>query len=227
MSRENAKMPKSDIKKKPPNRPPEPVIVHGRKMAVTWWGNAWNQNLESYADYENRIARGRSYLRKGAVIDLHIEQGVVSASVQGSRRSPYKVSIQIDPLSDQEWDRIAKQCSRRIENIDSLVSGAFPEDLGVLFSQKGTGLFPDPKQISFSCSCPDWAYMCKHVAAVLYGIGARLDEDPLLFFKLRNIHIKDLLQKSIDEKVESMLKNAGSKTSRTIGFDEAKDLFGV
>lgn len=204
-----------------------PVIIEGNKVAKTWWGIAWNKNLESYADYVNRIGRGKSYLRHGCVLDLRIEKGLVTALVQGSRRSPYQVEITISPLSKGKWDHITSEVSHSIASIEELVSGKFPKALETLFTQKGDGLFPSSKEIKFSCSCPDWAYMCKHVAAVLYGIGARLDEDPSLFFKLRNIDVEDLLKKSIEEKMDSMLKNSNKKSKRTMDDSDIEGLFGI
>jgi uncharacterized Zn finger protein len=216
----------AESKQKKSARAKEPVVVEGRKLAKTWWGTAWNENLERYADYENRIGRGRTYVRRGSVVDLRIAEGVVEASVQGSRRAPYKVVIHIKAVSDSNWKQITKRCAHRIGNLESLLSGQFPDELADLFLERGTGLFPEPKEISFSCSCPDWASMCKHVAASLYGVGTRFDSDPMLFFRLRNIDMGELLQKTMDEKIGSMLKNAGSKTERTLGGKEAKALFG-
>ena len=204
----------------------KPVFIEG-KLAKTWWAQAWNRNLESYADYSNRIGRGRSYVRSGAVIDLSILSGEVRALVQGSRVKPYDVVVMINPLLQKDWDNITKQCSRKIANLDDLASGKFPLELMELFTSKGKGLFPSPREIKFSCSCPDWASMCKHVAATLYGIGARFDEDPTLFFTLRDIEFSELLKKSVNEKMSSMLKNAGKQTTRTLIDVDTYELFGV
>lgn len=211
-------------KKKPDIRP---VVIAGNKVAKTWWGIAWNKNLGSYADYANRIGRGRAYVKNGFVLDLQIDAGRVSAIVMGSGRKPYNVNISIAPLSKDKWNRITELCGRSIASIDQLVQGKFPQDLAALFTQKGEGLFPAPREIKLSCDCPDYAVMCKHVAAVLYGIGARLDEDPTLFFKLRNIEIEALIKKSIHEKMESMLKNSGKKTRRVIDNADIGELFGL
>ena len=205
----------------------QPVIIEGRKLARSWWAISWNKNLEGYADYSNRISRGRSYVIGGAVLDLAISPGVVSALVQGSRAAPYKITVQIDPLSKNNWDVITQKCSRRLANIEELVSGQFPLELMELFTERGMGLFPTPKEIHFGCSCPDWASMCKHVAAVLYGIGARFDQDPTLFFVLRDIDVSELIKKSVDEKMTNLLKNADSVTDRTITGINTYDLFGV
>ena len=203
-----------------------PIVIVG-KLAKTWWAQAWNENLEGYADYSNRISRGRSYVRSGAVLDLFILSGEVNALVQGSRAKPYEVNIKISPLPQKEWSEITKQCSRRIASLEELALGRFPLELMELFTSRGDGLFPSPRDIRFDCSCPDWASMCKHVAAVLYGIGARFDEEPTLFFKLRDIEFTDLIKKSVDEKMNSMLKNAGKSTTRTMKDIDTYELFGV
>jgi len=223
--KENAQNALTKLQKKNPNV--RPVVITGNKIAKTWWGNAWNKNLESYADYANRISRGRSYVKNGFVLDLQIDSECVTAIVAGSGRKPYNVKISIDALSDTKWKKITEICGRSIANIDQLVQGKFPKELEILFLQKGDGLFPSPKEISFACDCPDWAYMCKHVAAVLYGIGARFDEDPTLFFKLRNIEIEALIKKSIDEKMANMLKNSGKKSRRVIDDADIDELFGI
>ena len=221
----NAQRELAKLKKKTPDV--RPVVIEGSKIGKTWWGNAWNKNLESYADYSNRIGRGRSYVRNGMVLDLRIGAEQVAAIVAGSGAHPYNVTIDIRALPQKTWKKITQICGRSIANIEQLVNGKFPEALEALFTQKGEGLFPSPKEIKFSCDCPDWAYMCKHVAAALYGIGARFDEDPTLFFKLRNIEIEALIKKSIDEKMRSMLKNSGKVTNRVIKDADIGELFGV
>lgn len=193
-----------------------PVIIKGKKIAETWWGIAWNKNLESYADFSNRISRGKSYVKNGFILDLKINSGEVTALVQGSGSKPYKITITMKPLSEEKWRNILNACSHKISGIEELVEGKFPKALEELFISKEKGLFPSPKEIKFNCSCPDWASMCKHVAAVLYGIGARFDEDPTLFFKLRSIDFEALLKKSVEEKMQSMLLNANKKSKRII-----------
>lgn len=221
----DAKKTLEKLKKKNPNI--HPVVIEGTKIAKTWWGIAWNKNLESYADYSNRIDRGRAYVRNGFVLDLQIDAGTVTAIVAGSGRNLYNVKVTIETLPKTTWNNITEICGRSIATIDQLVQGKFPKELGELFTGKGGGLFPSPKEIKLSCDCPDWADMCKHVAAVLYGIGARFDDDPTLFFKLRNIEIEALIQKSIEEKMENMLKNAGKKTRRIIKDADIGGLFGI
>lgn len=205
----------------------EPVVIEGTAIAKTWWGKAWNKNLESYADYSNRIGRGRSYVREGAVLHLKIDSGTINALVQGSTAKPYQVEIGIDPLNEKTWKQITVLCNRRIESLEQLVSGKFPKELENLFTTRQEGLFPAPKEIHFHCSCPDSARLCKHVAAVLYGVGARLDQNPMLLFSLRKMPVDELIKKSIADKMTSMLKNADKKSPRVIGDDQVHDLFGV
>jgi len=212
------------LKKKNPDL--QPITIEGTKIAKTWWGMAWNKNLESYADYSNRIGRGRSYVRNDAVLNLQISTGKIEALVYGSGRNPYTIEIEIDQLVSEKWNDIITRCSQQIDSISDLALGKFPKELEFIFTEKGKGLFPSPKEIHFDCSCPDWASMCKHIAAVLYGIGARLDDDPSLFFKLRGIDVEALIKKSVEEKMKSMLENADQKTSRVIDDADIGDLFG-
>lgn len=204
-----------------------PVIIEGKSIASKWWGKAWNKNLESYADFSNRIGRGRSYVRNGAVLDLKLKEGEAEALVQGSSSKPYKVVINIDKLDKLKWQKMTELCNHKIDTMETLLKGKFPKEFEEAFSGSKNGMFPSPKEIHFSCSCPDSAIMCKHVAAVLYGIGARLDADPVLFFKLRNIDFEKLLKKSMEEKMQNMLKNADNKSKRIIDDEDVFDLFGV
>ena len=223
--KEKAKKQIEKLKKKQPNI--APIVIEGNLIAKTWWGKAWNKNLEIYADYSNRIARGRSYVRNGAVLDLQITQGVVKALVQGSDRKPYEIKIIIEPLSNEKWRSILALCNHKIDNLEKLVEGKFPKELEEIFTLKGKGLFPTKKEIKFNCSCYDSAKMCKHVTAVLYGIGARFDEDPILFFKLRNIDFEVLLKKTVEQKMQSLLENANKKSKRVLDDKDVFDLFGL
>ena len=203
----------------------EPVVIKGRSITNNWWGNAWCENLERYADYESRLGRGKRYVRTGSVVDLKIKKGKILARVQGTRKTPYKVEIRISPLSEEKCQAIIKRCGRKLDNLEKLLTGDFPEQMSELFQGKD-GLFPAPREISFSCSCPDWALMCKHVAAALYGVGARLDENQLLFFELRGIDVGHFIDVTLANKVEAMLANAGNVSSRMMD-DSAERLFGV
>lgn len=204
----------------------EPVNIQGRTIVKSWWGKAWCENLERYADYESRLERGKRYVRTGAVVDLKIQKGKVLARVQGRRKTPYKIEIRISPLSEERCQRAIERCGYRIENLERLISGDFPEELKEIFLDRG-GLFPEPKEISFSCSCPDWALMCKHVAAVLYGIGVRFDENPLLFFELRGIDVGHFVDVTLANRVESMLANVDTPSSRIISEENRMRLFGL
>lgn len=204
----------------------QPVSVSGRQVVKNWWGKAWCDNLEQYADYESRLDRGKRYVRSGAVIDLKIQKGKILARVQGRRKAPYKVEIRISPLSEERCQEIIGRCGTKIENLESLLVGSFPEELKELFMGEN-GLFPTPKEISFSCSCPDWALLCKHVAAALYGVGVRLDENPLLFFELRGIDVERFIDVTLANKVESMLANVDKPSSRIVEDESWLDLFGV
>jgi len=223
--REKARKQIENLKKKNPNL--APIIIEGKAIATTWWGKAWNKNLEIYADYSNRISRGRSYVRNGAVVDLKIETGVVRALVQGSERKPYEIVINISPLSNEKRASILSLCNHKIDGLAELVEGNFPKELEEIFTLKGKGLFPTDKEIKFSCSCYDWAEMCKHVTAALYGIGARFDEDPTLFFKLRNIDFEVFLKKTIEQKMQSLLENSDKKSRRMLDDKDVFELFGV
>ena len=212
-------------KKKNPNI--NPIIVKGNKLAWTWWGQAWNENLEKYADYYSRIGRGRSYIRNGFVLDLRINKGKVTSLVQGTMTKPYSIKINIKPIQKKDWNQIKKKCEGKIESLQELIEGRFPKALAEIFTTKGKGLFPSPREISFDCNCPDWADMCKHVAAALYAIGVRLDEDPRLFFVLRDLKIDDLIKKAVQGKSKKLLKKADSKSSRVINGSEVADMFGA
>lgn len=213
------------LKKKNPGM--KPITIEGRAIATTWWGKSWNLNLEGYADYSNRIGRGRSYLRHGAVLDLQLDSGKVESLVQGSRVKPYSVSIKIKAVKKKVWQEIKAACGDKLDSLQGLLAGRFPKALGDIFMAQGKGLFPSPKEIEFSCSCPDWAYMCKHVAATLYGIGARLDEDPGLFFKLRKVKMKDLVTGAVKDSARKLLKKAEKKTGRIIADADLSDVFGI
>ena len=202
-----------------------PVIITGRNIVKEWWGKAWCENLERYADYESRLDRGKRYVRTGAVVDLQIQKGKINARVQGRRKTPYKIEIRISPLSEERCQNIIALCGNKIQNLEALVRGDFPEELREAFLQQG-GLFPEPREIAFNCSCPDWALMCKHVAAVLYGVGARFDENPLLFFELRGLDVGRLIDVTLADRVEKMLENADRPSERIIKQDDYLKIFG-
>jgi len=168
-----------------------PVTVEGRTIAKSFWGKSWCINLERYSGYENRLARGRTYVRAGSVVDLQITKGEIAAMVAGS--ALYKVKIAIAPVPAARWNAICRECAGTIDSLIELLQGRLSKGVMDRVCRTGDGLFPSPEEIKLSCSCPDWADMCKHVAAVLYGVGARLDERPELLFVLRNVNEHELL----------------------------------
>jgi uncharacterized Zn finger protein len=171
-----------------------PVVIDGRTIAKTFWGKAWCKNLERYSDFSNRLPRGRTYVRNGSVLDLQVGAGSVKALVNGSMM--YKVSVKVASVPKARWRAICKDSAGAIDSLVELLQGHFSKGVMERICRQGTGLFPAPSEIRFSCSCPDWAAMCKHVAAVFYGIGARFDERPELLFKLREVDEKDLIAKA-------------------------------
>jgi uncharacterized Zn finger protein len=198
-----------------------PVTIDGRTIARTFWGKAWCENLEAYSDYANRLPRGRTYVRNGSVIDLQIRSGRVEAMVSGS--DLYHVNIEIVPLKLQSWNSIKDQCTGRISSLLDLLSGKLTHSVMEIVTHRQTGLFPSPGEIAFKCSCPDWAYMCKHVAAVLYGVGARLDQKPELLFHLRNVNHRDLI--THPAAVKAVVSKGGR--GKVIAADELGDIFGI
>lgn len=202
-----------------------PVMITGKILARTWWGKAWNTNLESYADYSNRIDRGRAYVRNGAVLDLRITEGTITALVQGSGSKPYKIIITILPLAEKNWDSLTKEFAGKMDSLQELIEGKFPQGLAELFTARGKGMFPTPEDIHLNCNCHDGAKICKHLAAVLYGIGARLDDDPTLFFKLRGVNVEVLISETITKQTQSLLEKSKKKSRRVMEQTDATDLF--
>jgi uncharacterized Zn finger protein len=170
-----------------------PVTI-GRVIAKTFWGKAWCDNLERYSDYANRLPRGRNYVRNGSVIDLNIGAGTVSAQVMGSEL--YTIKVNISAVPAKQWQDIGADCAGTIDSLVELLQGRLSRGVMERICQPGKGLFPSPKEIKFDCSCPDWATMCKHVAAVFYGVGARLDESPELLFTLRKVEAEELVARA-------------------------------
>jgi uncharacterized Zn finger protein len=178
-------------KLKKPGQSVAPVTIEGRTIAKSFWGRSWCTNLERYSDFASRIPRGRTYVRNGSVLDLQIARREVAAMVAGS--SLYKVKITIAPVTAARWKAICRDCAGAIDSVVELLQGRLAKGVMDRVCRQGDGLFPSPEEIKLSCSCPDWADMCKHVAAALYGVGARLDENPQLLFVLRGVDENDLL----------------------------------
>jgi uncharacterized Zn finger protein len=202
--------------------PVAPVLIEGRKIATTFWGKAWCENLESYRDYESRLPRGRTYVRNGSVVDLQIAPTEITAMVSGS--SIYKVRIGIDGVKKQQWASICKDCSGGIDSLVELLQGRFSKGVMERLCRQGGGLFPKPAEIRFSCTCPDHASMCKHIAAVLYGVGARLDQQPQLLFQLRAVDEKELVA-HIDAALPATKQVPPSE--KVLDTDDLSALFGL
>lgn len=198
----------------------DPVIIEGQKITKTFWGKAWCENLESYSDFENRLPRGRTYVRNGSVMDLKISQGKISALVNGS--SLYTINITINPIQNTKWKTLVKQCSGKIDSLIELLQGRFSKGVMEIITHKKEGLFPHPKEIKLDCSCPDYADMCKHVAAALYGVGARLDTNPEQLFILRHVDHYALINAA-----ESENEFVSSKKSTAFSDKDLSSLFGI
>jgi uncharacterized Zn finger protein len=204
-----------------------PVKINGRKIATTFWGKAWCENLESYHDFENRLPRGRTYVRNGSVVDLQIAQQNIKAMVIGS--SIYKVSVTIEAAAQTQWRSLCSDCAGSIDSLVELLQGRFSKGIMERLCHQDGGLFPNPSEIKFSCSCPDYASMCKHIAAVLYGIGARLDVQPELLFLLRAVDKADLVANLGSDLPLSKQAPAAGKVLKTndlsalFGLDMAED----
>ena len=198
-----------------------PVAIEGRTIARTFWGESWCRNLEAYSDYANRLPRGRTYVRNGSVIDLQIDPGRVTALVSGS--SLYDVEIEITRLARKRWKTITSQCAGQIDSIVELLQGSISHGVMEIVTRKGEGLFPAPRNISLRCSCPDWATMCKHVAAVLYGVGARLDHEPEMLFTLRGVEPAELIAAAVTD----VPRTRKSGRRRVLKTDDMSAVFGI
>lgn len=197
-----------------------PVSIAGRKISTTFWGRAWCDNLESYSDFSNRLPRGRTYIRSGSVLDLHIEAGKVTSIVCGSEL--YRIAIKIKPLKGHSWKAIRSKCGQRIGSLVELLQGRLSNDVMAVVTERSSGLFPGPHEIDMSCSCPDWAGMCKHVAATLYGVGNRLDFQPELLFTLRQVDQMELIAQA----ARPIITPAPGKR-KFIAAADLTDVFGI
>ncbi|MGM0379665.1 MAG: SWIM zinc finger family protein [Bacillota bacterium] len=224
---EKKKRNKKKIKKLKEIMDISPIKIERRKIASSWWGKAWIDNLEIYADYSNRLARGRKYLRYGAVANLDIEKGDIEGIVIGSSNRYYEIDISIDTLGKEKKKNLVGEIKKTISSLEELVEGEFPKDLKGLLKSKKMNLFPKVDEINFLCSCPDYAKMCKHIVAVLYGVGVKLDQDPLLLFKLRGIDIESLIDETIENKSKELLDKSSESSDRVIENSEMNDLFDV
>jgi len=195
-----------------------PVIIEGSRIAKTFWGKSWCENLERYSDYQNRLPRGRTYVRNHCVVDLHVGSGLVKGRVSGT--SLYDVKVRVAPIPKARWKAICNDTAGAIDSMVELLKGQFPKITMERLCQQETGLFPTPAEMKFHCSCPDSASMCKHVAAVLYGVGARLDERPELLFALRNVNQVELITNA----TQHMTRTTSGKVLES---EDLSELFGI
>jgi uncharacterized Zn finger protein len=199
----------------------EPIEIRGRKIAHTFWGDAWCKHLEQFSDFANRLPRGRTYVRNGSVCHLAIKKGKVEAIVSGSEL--YKVTIDIAPLSSARWKNVRKQCAGQIGSMLELLQGHLSSQVMGIVTDPARGLFPQPGDIKLHCDCPDWADMCKHVAAVLYGVAARLDKKPELLFVLRKVDHEELISADLDMQVAT----TGEGKRRRLATQDLSNIFGI
>lgn len=198
----------------------EPVGIEGRTIARSFWGKAWCRNLESYVDFANRLPRGRSYLSNGLVLDLKVAPGRVTGLVYGT--DLYRIEVSIARLAPAKWKAIRSECAGKIDSLVELLNGRLSKGVMEIVTRPGTGLFPSPAEIRMHCSCPDSARLCKHLAAVLYGVGARLDHRPELLFLLREADHLELVTAA----AEAPLAGATSADGALAGADLAS-IFGI
>ena len=199
----------------------QPVQISGRKIADSFWGKGWCDHMDSFSDYANRLPRGRTYVRNGSVCHLDIQPGKIEALVSGS--DLYTITISIAPLTRKKWDEVKSACAGKIGSLIDLLRGKLAGGVMEVVAHRQNGLFPLPGEMSFKCSCPDWAGMCKHVAAVLYGVGARLDHAPEKLFLLRGVNHEELI-----DVTAAVQQAADAPTSRRrIATTGLADVFGV
>jgi len=203
-------------------QPIAPVRIEGRTIAKSFWGKSWCANLERYSDYESRLPRGRTYVRNGSVVDLQISKGEVAAMVAGS--SLYKIKITIAPVTSARWKAVCRDCRGAVDSLVELLQGRLAKGVMDRVCREGDGLFPLPDEIKLSCSCPDWADMCKHVAAALYGVGARLDQAPQLLFVLRGVDENELIA---DVGQDLARTNAAPSVTKILDDSDVAALFGL
>ena len=201
-----------------------PVHIEGRNIAKTFWGKAWCEHLESYSDFENRLPRGRTYVRNGSVIDLQISKGKITAKISGSEI--YDATITINPLAPARWEAIKQKCAGRIDSLVDLLKGKLADAVMRVITDREHGLFPAPAEIKKDCSCPDIAGLCKHLAAVLYGVGARLDTQPELLFVLRGVDHRELIAAAADGATR-LAPASATDTGATLAESQLADVFGI
>lgn len=210
---------------RPEKRRAEPVAVEGRAIARTFWGQSWCRNLERYSDFASRLPRGRNYARNGSILDLRVLPGRVNAYVAGY--DLYTVEVTIAPLAARRWQRVVSACGSRIGSLIDLLRGELSSEVMTVLTDAKGGLFPEPREIEMQCSCPDAAVMCKHVAATLYGVGARLDVRAELFFTLRQVDQADLVANAHAAEALTTTRRRGDAKHTRVATQELESIFGI
>lgn len=213
------------------------IIIEKRKICSSWWGQMWCKNIEKYSGLKNRLERGRTYIRNNTIKKFVISNNQIDAYVQGSQYEPYIVKINIKTIEKSKYNNIVKRCEKSIDDFETLINGTFPKEFQELFTDEIYGLFPSAKEISYKCTCLDYynalhnfkndKHMCKHIAATLYGVGNKLDVDPLIFFKLRGIDLNNFSKILIKKENNYVWKNVNSNTDRQVSEDDISKMFGI
>ena len=201
---------------------PMPIEIAGRTIAASYWGKRWCQHLVALSDFENRLPRGRTYALHGAVVHLAIEKGAVSALVSGSCARPYRVEVTLKPLPNAHWSALKSACVGQVDSVHDLLQGKLSESVMRTVSEHDPGLFPSLSQMRYVCSCPDYARMCKHVAAALYGVGHRLDTQPEALFLLRGVNADELVASAAGPLLSPAAPSENALDDGALG-----DIFGI
>ncbi len=220
--RAKAKRQTDKLRKK--GRDIQPIEIEGRTIARSFWGKGWCSHLESFGDYSNRLPRGRTYVRNGSVCHLGIKKGKVEAMVSGS--GLYNVKVDIKPLNPSKWIKLKKECTGKIGSLIELLQGKLSDEIMGTVTDRTNGLFPQTGEISYKCDCPDSASMCKHISAVMYGIGARLDSQPELLFLLRGVDHSELISADVSEDAIGG-KGTRRRRRRSLSGKDLENVFGV
>lgn len=202
-------------------------------IGETWWSKRWIEVLESLG-MGARLDRGRSYARRGQVISIAIEKGIVRSKVQGTRAKPYSVKIELKPLSAKEWDKATEAMAAQAMFAAKLLSGEMPQSIEEAFATAHVSLFPtSARELDTGCSCPDWANPCKHIAAVYYLLAERFDEDPFLIFKLRGLTREEIIetlrekryQARPEEEISTAVEDHSYEETASVPLEECVDRF--
>jgi len=199
-------------------------MARKNEFGGSWWAKRWTFALESFG-WANRLQRGRSYARAGNVLSVDVSPGMAEAKVQGSRSRPYKVQIRMKPLNESDWDRVTTAMAESAAFAASLLAGEMPENIEEAFAQCDAALFPvSEEDLATSCTCPDWANPCKHIAAVHYVLAQEFDRDPFLLFLLRGMRKEDLLISLRRKRSQAACQEASEPENTTRCTDAAAAL---